>query len=293
MTPPYRPKRTENGAIHAYLVDADGNPLALGDTIISGTIIGSEVGTQLQTNATANGDGSTLALEDTNYVVVNVRGITTAEVVFEATPDDVNWENVYGMKMDSFLLRKITDTNGTFICAVAGYKTFRARIDNYTSGTINVTTRKAVTTGYQQVFANIISKFSFENTTLGVALMQEKKTINASNVPLPFGASYSANAGVGKPSAGNLFSVMGTNINAAVRYLQLFNKATTPVNTDVPVVGCSFPLAPDNGLVILGEDFFSTLGEYFTIGIAWAFSTTKDTLTLATAGDHAVRGHYF
>lgn len=48
-------------------------------------------------------------------------------------------------------------------------------------------------------------------------------------------SAASTNATVAKAKAGHLFSVMGQNANAAVRYLKIYDKATAPtVGTDVP-----------------------------------------------------------
>lgn len=93
-----------------------------------------------------------------------------------------------------------------------------------------------------------------------------------------------------KAAPGVVKSIYVSNMNAAVRYFQLHNKATDPVNTDVPLF--SFPVpagtATNPGTLILGQDFFTAIGTDFTTGVAWAVSSTNATLTLATASDHNV-----
>lgn len=92
-----------------------------------------------------------------------------------------------------------------------------------------------------------------------------------------------------KASAGNVFSVLITNANAAVRYFQIHNKATAPAATDVPVI--SIPVAPGTGAVIpplvIGENFLTRGGYYCSLGVGWAISTTFATFTdSATNTEH-------
>lgn len=92
-----------------------------------------------------------------------------------------------------------------------------------------------------------------------------------------------------KASAGNVFAVVCDNANAAVRYLQLHNTATVPADQVVPVY--SFRVQPASQLGV-GEDIFSAAGVNFATGIAFAFSTTRDTYTAGTASDQSTVVHY-
>jgi hypothetical protein len=92
-----------------------------------------------------------------------------------------------------------------------------------------------------------------------------------------------------KNATGNVFAIDITNINAAVRYLQLHNKATAPVATDVPLLSFIIPAgtATAPARLTLGNNFFTTAGVNFATGIGWAISTTYGTFTdSATATDH-------
>lgn len=89
----------------------------------------------------------------------------------------------------------------------------------------------------------------------------------------------------------NIHSITATNTNAAIRYLQLHNKATAPAGGDVPVL--SFPIpagtATDPGVVTFTEDDFGREGLNFALGLGWAISTTLATFTdSATSTDHIV-----
>lgn len=115
------------------------------------------------------------------------------------------------------------------------------------------------------------------------------KPSTAASSPTRF-ANLGANATLNvKATSGNVFSLYCHNANAASRYIQLHNTATTPADQDVPLY--SF-LVPTLGQTIIGEDFFSTAGANFSTGIAFAFSTTKATYTAGTNTDQNTVIHY-
>lgn len=87
-----------------------------------------------------------------------------------------------------------------------------------------------------------------------------------------------ATSGVVKASAGQLYTGTLTNSNAAIRYLEIYNKATAgTLSTDTPVM--TIPLPP-NATVMVD---FSGLGGAFATGISWQF-TTDDIAIPTTAG---------
>lgn len=49
-------------------------------------------------------------------------------------------------------------------------------------------------------------------------------------------------ANVIKAAGGNIYSIVATNINAAVRYLKLYDKATAPATTDTPAFSVALPV---------------------------------------------------
>jgi hypothetical protein len=93
-----------------------------------------------------------------------------------------------------------------------------------------------------------------------------------------------------KASAGNVFSLTCHNENEAARYVQLHNTATVPTSgVTVPVF--TF-LVPAGSQTIIGTDFFTNAGCHFATGIAFAFSTTKDVYTAATASEQSTWVQY-
>lgn len=92
-----------------------------------------------------------------------------------------------------------------------------------------------------------------------------------------------------KATAGNVFSVYCNNENASDRFLQLHNTATVPAGAAVPLYTFRVPATGD---VLIGTDFFTAKGGRFTTGIAFAFSTTKDTYTAGTNTDQTTLIHF-
>lgn len=109
----------------------------------------------------------------------------------------------------------------------------------------------------------------------------------AANSPSRFqnlGANATLNV---KATPGNVFSLTCYNANAAAQYVQLHNTDTVP-STGVTVPIYCF-LVPPASQIIVGTDFFTNNGVNFATGIAFAFSTTRDVYTAATAGDQSTR----
>jgi hypothetical protein len=98
-------------------------------------------------------------------------------------------------------------------------------------------------------------------------------------------SAASTNATSVKASAGQIYSIQCFNLNAAARYLKLYNKASAPtVGTDTPVKTL---LIPGN---TAGAGFiFDTHGLEFTTGIAFALTTgIADSDTAAVAANEIV-----
>jgi hypothetical protein len=94
-------------------------------------------------------------------------------------------------------------------------------------------------------------------------------------------SAASTNATSLKASAGNIYSIVLVNSNAAIRYLHLYNKASAPtVGTDVPVATIGIP----GNAAGAGFTVDVPPGAAFTTGIAYALTTgAADTDTGAVA----------
>ena len=83
-------------------------------------------------------------------------------------------------------------------------------------------------------------------------------------------SAASTNATSLKASAGTLYMIYAANLNAAVRYLKLYNKASSPtVGTDTPVATLPIPASTTGAGFAL--DFGP--GFDFATGIAYALTT--------------------
>lgn len=129
----------------------------------------------------------------------------------------------------------------------------------------------------------------------GVLLTVPRVGVSSANVPSLDAQMTQVTKRAVKASAGNMLAAYVTNDNAAVRYFQLHNKATTPAGTDVPLYSFKVPAGTANapGTLILDNTFFTAAGAYFSTGIGYAISTTFATFTdAATASEHIVAVHF-
>jgi len=100
-------------------------------------------------------------------------------------------------------------------------------------------------------------------------------------------SAASTNATSVKASAGTLYMVTASNVNAAVRYLKLYNKASAPtVGTDTPV----FTFAIPGNTAGAGTNIpIPNVGIAFPTGIAFALTTeATDAGTTAVAANEIV-----
>lgn len=134
----------------------------------------------------------------------------------------------------------------------------------------------------------------YEDNTNNVAATQIKPIVGTQYVANGF-AIFGTDVDLAvKTSAGNLFSITVSNVNAAIRYLQIHNKASAPAATNVPVISLPIPAgsATVPGYLTIGRDQLGPAGYYLVTGIAIGISTTNTTFTAATTTDHNYFGTY-
>lgn len=95
----------------------------------------------MQDSAVALGNGLAVSCGDSGTLVMQVTGITSATITFEATVDGTNYVAVPVMNMNLGSIATTTTANGLFGLSVAGLVAIRARISTYATGTIVVTGR--------------------------------------------------------------------------------------------------------------------------------------------------------
>jgi hypothetical protein len=99
-------------------------------------VVGPQV---LQAAAVANGNGTQLDCGGLSNIGVQVTGITTATVNFEATIDGSTWYPVSALAHASATQVTSTAADGLFRADVRGFLSFRARISGWSVGAITVT----------------------------------------------------------------------------------------------------------------------------------------------------------
>jgi hypothetical protein len=90
-----------------------------------------------------------------------------------------------------------------------------------------------------------------------------------------------------KASAGQVYTIIAVNLNAAVRYLKLYNKASAPtVGTDVPVMTIPIPGNTAGAGIVIDT---GAMGAAFATGIALAITTgVADNDTGAVAANEVI-----
>ena len=158
-------------------------------------------------------------------------------------------------------------------------------------GTTTVSTGNGVVgAGVQRVaIASDNTPFAtkIDQTTLGTTngVTPVAATIGGAT-PYKLISAATTNATSVKGSAGQIYSITGFNINAAVRYLKIYDKATAPtVGTDVPKHVYPMPGSTTGG----GFTLSIPVGQIYTAGIAIAITTgIADTDTGAVAANEIV-----
>lgn len=90
----------------------------------------------LQDEAVAVGNGSSVLVYGASVAVVQVTGITTATITWEGTVDETNWVSLVAKNVASGAEASTATADGIYAVPVTGIVLLRARISAWTSGTI-------------------------------------------------------------------------------------------------------------------------------------------------------------
>ena len=98
----------------------------------------------LQSAAVAVGNGTVMGCTDVSggaltAVAMQVTGITTATITFEATIDGSNWLSILAENVTTGAEATTAAANGIYRVMCLGMVQVRARISSWTSGTITIT----------------------------------------------------------------------------------------------------------------------------------------------------------
>lgn len=92
----------------------------------------------LQMQVAANSNGVTFNCDGLTGIGLQITGITTATVNFESSIDGTHWYSVQALEADSGTLVTSTPADGLFFVYSTGFLFFRARISEWSAGTITV-----------------------------------------------------------------------------------------------------------------------------------------------------------
>jgi hypothetical protein len=93
----------------------------------------------LQSAAAAQGNGTAIDVYGFSLLGVQVQGISTATITWEATIDGTNWQGVRATPLATGTAAATATADGLYTIDVRGLASVRARISAWTSGTITVT----------------------------------------------------------------------------------------------------------------------------------------------------------
>jgi len=91
-----------------------------------------------QSSAITTTNGTAMDVKGLPAVGLQVTGITTATITFEATVDGTNWAAVRAIPLSTGTGATTTTADGLFLVPVGGMSQLRARISAWTAGTITV-----------------------------------------------------------------------------------------------------------------------------------------------------------
>lgn len=239
------------------------NGLDVDVTRVQGTVTvdGSAVTQPVSGTVTANLAAGTNNVGDVDVLTVPAPLSTTGGGT-EATALRVT------IASDSTGLVSVDDNGGSL--TVDGTVTANLAAGTNNIGDVDVLTLPAIPTG-----TNSIGRVN-----------PEPQTANGLSVSRTISAA-TTNATVAKASAGQVYTIIAHNINAAVRYLKLYNKATAPtVGTDTPAMTLPVPANTAGAGFVLDT---GGMGVAFSLGIGYALTTgVADADTGAVAANEIV-----
>ena len=242
-------------------------------------------------NNILNPTSGTTGLSVAGYRAASVQVISTGTggtFIFEQSNDNTNWVALpifnAALVTGVPITAAITATSSTIIYTFPLRCVYlRLRIaTTITGGSIQAFTRIGTdpwTASAQLVASNTAANLAATVSGTVTATVTGGTTLPVTPTQTFTNSAATTNATSTKASAGTVWSVVATNVNAAARYLKMYNKASAPtVGTDVPVLTITLPAS--QSVTIHG----GSNGIRFGTGIAWALTTgSADSDTAAVA----------
>lgn len=226
----------------------------------------------------------TLNTQGDSGAAIDLRGTFVATVTFQGTIDGTNFFSLQATPVaSSNNVATVTTATaaGAWYVQCTGCVQVRAIATAFTSGTINVTIRATNGTGWVYSASvgatNAMTISSGTVTTVTTVGSQTPVTPTASFI----NSAATTNATAVKASAGTVWSIVASNVNAAARYVKFYNLAVAPtVGTSVPAFTITIPAG---GIVQIDG---GANGFRFGTGIALAITgAMADSDTTAVAAN--------
>jgi hypothetical protein len=232
-----------------------------------------------------------------NFTTQNSNTIDTSNLATEVTLSALNNKTPSGLNVvdGRLLVATATDPNDvqTITGEVSQLGTWNINLplDAATETTLNtkIPSNLTVTNGRLLVETSVNSTAATEATLLTTSnrLMPTTGTTEVNYLGTSVGTTIKASSGhVYNLYCCNLLESTDSSfseINAATRYLQLFNSASGFNNLIK-----SYTVYPNNGVLILGQDFFGGEGLFFNNGITWGISSTPLVYTPIIAAEQVI-----
>lgn len=185
-------------------------------TAIASTI---PAATTMQSAAAATGNGTNLNVLGYVSIIVNITGTFVATVIFEASVDDTTFVAISAHQVGvAGNLSSTTTVAGDFRISVAGYKSVRARISAFTSGTVTAK-------GYASPVAG-------QGTTVNANIISNSAVNQSDNIAQVAGTAVDVNSGV--KSAGTMRVILATDQPALTNKLLVTpDSVALPANQSV------------------------------------------------------------
>lgn len=216
---------------------------------------------------------------DTVIISIVATGTVSGGVITFEVYDGAAWLPCKVFPMEAYFSYQTytlaTGLNNGLQADIAGFPQFRCRLSTVISGAGSITV--TLVTSSAPCVPGLVAGLDQGTNTIGAVVPAASAATTATSLSL---SRVTAGAsGAIKASAGRFYGYDIINAQAAVRYLQIYNKATAGIpGTDTPVL--TIPLAASQSKNVLSD-----IGSYQGTGISWAVTTDAPGVTAGASGD--------
>jgi hypothetical protein len=205
-----------------------------------------------------------------NVVMYCTGTFSTVNCTFEASIQDTgeNWFTIQAVRSNANTIETATGNLSaapaySWEMSVNGYQRVRVRCTARTSGTQNW----IIQPGSYATEPIPAAQVTGTQAVSGTVTANQGTLVAGGTANAIINSAASTNGTVVKGSAGTVYGITASNINAAVRYLKLYNSTTVTVGTTTPAIVIPIPAG---GIVNLN---LGAIGQRFATGICIGMTT--------------------